>query len=54
MRAMFENLMLYIGPGMGGGLLAAIWGVLLAFFLSLVAVFWTPIKKLIRFFKSRK
>jgi len=54
MKAMFETIMLYIGPGMGGGLLAVIWGIILAFFLSIVAFFWAPIKRLIRFLKSRK
>jgi hypothetical protein len=54
MRTILDYLILYIGPGMGGGLLAVIWGILLAFFLSIIAIFWTPIKKIIRFFKSRK
>lgn len=51
---MFDILLLYVGPGMGGGILAVIGGILLAFFLSLVAIFWTPIKRVIRFFKSKK
>jgi hypothetical protein len=54
MRAMFDFMLLYIGPGMGGGLLAVIWGIVLAFFLSIVAIFWSPIKRIIRFFKSKK
>lgn len=49
-----DCILLYVGPGMGGGLLAVIWGILLAFFLSVVAIFWTPIKRMIRFFKSRR
>jgi hypothetical protein len=45
---------IYIGPGMGGGMIAAILGVLLSFVLGLVALFWIPIKKLIRFFRRYK
>lgn len=48
----FENL-LYIGPGLGGGVIAAIIGILTSFFLSLIAIFWYPFKKLIRFFRSK-
>ncbi len=44
---------LYIGPGMGGGVIAAILGILTAFVLSLIAIFWYPIKKIIRFIKSK-
>jgi hypothetical protein len=54
MRDMFDIVLLYIGPGMGGGILAVIWGILLAFFLSIIAIFWSPIKRIIRFFKSKK
>ncbi len=48
------SVLLYVGPGMGGGLIAAIFGILAAFFLSLIAIFWFPIKKLIQYFKSKK
>lgn len=47
----FEHF-LYIGPGMGGGVLAAIIGILTAFFLSLIAIVWYPIKTLIRFIRE--
>ena len=44
---------LYIGPGMSGGVFAAIIGILASFFFSLIAIFWYPFKKLIRFIKSK-
>jgi hypothetical protein len=45
---------IYIGPGLGGGMIAAILGVLLSFLLGIIALFWIPIKKLIRFFRKDK
>ena len=45
---------IYIGPGLGGGMIAAILGVLLSFLLGIIALFWIPIKKLIRFFRRDK
>jgi hypothetical protein len=44
----------YIGPGLGGGMIAAILGVLLSFILGVIALFWIPIKKLIRFLRRNK
>tara|TARA_B100001123_G_C14645947_1_gene763660 strand:- start:37 stop:237 length:201 start_codon:yes stop_codon:yes gene_type:complete len=41
----------YIGPGMGGGLIAATLGVIVAIFAALFGVIYFPIK---RFFKNRK
>ena len=46
-------LFLYIGPGLGGGVIAAIFGIITAFFLSLIAIFWYPIKKCIKFIKGK-
>jgi len=46
-------LLIYIGPGMAGGVFAAIIGVLTAFVLFLVAIIWYPIKKLIHYFRSQ-
>lgn len=54
MSTIFDYILLYVGPGMGGGLLAVIWGVILAFFLSIIAILWSPIKRVIRFFKARR
>ena len=42
----------YIGPGMGAGALAVIFGVLGAIFLGLFAILWYPFKRL--FGKSSK
>ena len=47
------TLPMYIGPGIGGGTALAILGILTSFFLSLVAIFWYPLKKLIRYLKSK-
>ena len=41
----------YIGPGMGGGVIAAIFGIIAAFFLALFGVLYYPIK---RAFKNKK
>ena len=41
----------YIGPGMGGGVIAAIFGIIAAFFLGLFGILYYPIK---RAFKNRK
>jgi hypothetical protein len=45
---------IYIGPGLGSGMIAAILGLILSFFLAVIALFWVPIKKLIRFIKDKK
>jgi hypothetical protein len=50
--AHFEHLLLYIGPGLGGGTIAAIIGILTAFSLSLIAIIWYPLKKLVRFIRE--
>ena len=41
----------YIGPGMGGGLIAAVIGIILAIFSLIIGIIWFPLK---RFFKSKK
>ena len=41
----------YIGPGMGGGVIAAIFGIIAAFFLGLWGIIYYPIK---RAFKNKK
>ena len=51
---LFSNLIpffAYIGPGMGGGVIAAIFGIIAAFFLGLWGILYYPIK---RAFKNRK
>ncbi len=50
----FSNLIplvAYIGPGMGGGVIAAIFGIIAAFFLGLWGILYYPIK---RAFKNKK
>ena len=44
-------LLAYIGPGMGGGVIAAIFGIIAAFFLGLWGILYYPIK---RAFKNKK
>ena len=41
----------YIGPGMGGGVIAAIFGIIAAFFLGLWGILYYPIK---RYFKNKQ
>ena len=41
----------YIGPGMGGGVIAAIFGIIAAFFLALWGILYYPIK---RAFKNKQ
>ena len=41
----------YVGPGMGGGVIAAIFGIIAAFFLGLWGILYYPIK---RAFKNKK
>ena len=41
----------YIGPGMSGGVIAAIFGIIAAFFLGLWGILYYPIK---RAFKNKK
>ena len=51
---LFTNLIpffAYIGPGMGGGVIAAIFGIIAAFFLGLWGILYYPIK---RAFKNKK
>jgi hypothetical protein len=45
---------IYIGPGLGGGMITAILGLILSFLLAILALFWIPIKRVIRFIKNIK
>lgn len=38
----------YIGPGVGAGMIATVLGILAAICLSLFAVFWYPLKRLLK------
>ena len=44
----------YIGPGMGGGVIAAVLGVIGAFFLALFGILYYPIKRAIKNRKKQK
>jgi hypothetical protein len=46
--AISANAAAYVGPGMGLGAVAAILGLLLAFFLAVAGVVWYPVKRLFR------
>jgi hypothetical protein len=38
----------YLGPGMGGGVIAAVLGVIGSFFLALFGILYYPIKRIMR------
>ncbi len=44
---------LYLGPGLGGGIIAIISGIFLTIFAFLVAVFWLPLKRFFGFIKGK-
>ncbi len=44
----------YIGPGMAGGVIAAIFGFIAAFFLALWGILYYPIKRAIKNKKKKK
>lgn len=46
-------MILYIGPGIGGGFLSAIIGLLISFLIAILALFWVPLKKLVRYLKEK-
>ena len=44
--SVFSNLNAYIGPGMGGGLIAATIGIVVAIIAALFGILWFPLKRL--------
>jgi uncharacterized membrane protein len=46
-------MILYLGPGLGGGIIAVISGIFLTLFGFLVAIFWLPLKRFFSFLKSK-
>ena len=44
----------YVGPGMGGGLIATILGILLSILLSIFGILYYPIKRFLKNRKSKK
>ena len=49
-----NRLFIYIGPGMGGGVIAAIFGIIAAFFLGLWGILYYPIKRALKNKKKKK
>ena len=50
----FDKTLCYIGPGLGGGVIAAVLGILASFFLALFAILWYPFKRLYKKFKKKR
>ena len=44
----------YIGPGVGGGVVAATIGIIVAIFAALIGLIWFPIKRLLKKRKTEK
>ena len=44
----------YLGPGIGGGAIAATVGIIVAIFAALFGLIWFPIKRLLRKRKEKK
>ena len=44
----------YIGPGMGGGIIMATIGIVIAIFAAIFGVIWFPIKKFLKRRKEKK
>ena len=49
-----NSLFAYIGPGMGGGVIAAIFGIIAAFFLGLWGILYYPIKRALKTRRDKK
>ena len=44
----------YLGPGVGGGIIAATLGVIVAIFAALFGLIWFPVKRLLKKRKEKK
>ena len=44
----------YLGPGVGGGVIAATLGIILAIFAALFGLIWFPLKRLLKKRKEKK
>tara|TARA_B100000963_G_scaffold41570_1_gene30926 strand:+ start:15512 stop:15727 length:216 start_codon:yes stop_codon:yes gene_type:complete len=44
----------YLGPGVGGGVIVATLGVIIAIFAAIFGILWFPIKRLIQKIKNKK
>ena len=44
----------YIGPGMGGGIILATIGIVIAIFAAIFGIIWFPVKRLLKKIKEKK
>ena len=44
----------YLGPGVGGGIIAAAVGIVVAIFAGLIGLIWFPLKRLLKKRKEKK
>ena len=44
----------YLGPGVGGGVIAATLGIIIAIFAALFGLIWFPVKRLLKKRKEKK
>ena len=44
----------YLGPGVGGGIIAATIGIVIAFFAALFGLIWFPLKRIIKNKQKKK
>ena len=49
-----SNSYAYLGPGIGGGAIAATLGIIIAIFAAMFGLIWFPIKRLIKKRKEKK
>ena len=52
--SVFDPFFSYIGPGMGGGIIAAIFGIIAAFFLGLWGILYYPIERYLKNKQKKK
>jgi hypothetical protein len=51
---MLEITLCYVGPGLDGGVVAAVLGILASFFLALFAIIWYPLKRVYLRLKNKR
>ncbi len=51
---LIEPVRAYIGPGVGGGTVAVVLGILAAVFLALVSILWYPLKRAVKARKAKR
>ncbi len=49
-----NNANAYLGPGLGGGVIAATIGIIVAIFAALFGLIWFPVKRLLKNRKEKK